>query len=183
MLLQAYQERWPADFQAIAQVLRAALPGLPCVAEHVGSTAVPGLAAKPIIDLDLLYSPPVTLPQVAAGLAAIGYAHVGDQGIPGRDVFKRVPLGLPHPVLDRVKHHLYVCADDSREWHRHRVFRDYLRRHADARQQYEALKMRLAAEAGQDQRRYAELKQTRAQGFVARVLRQASGVASDLPRA
>ena len=84
--------------------------------EHIGSTAVPGLAAKPIIDIDVVIENDALLPAVITSLAELGYTHAGDQGIPGRQAFKRqgeyVPFvpGALHPWID---HHLYVCRAEQ----------------------------------------------------------------------
>ncbi|MBT9395243.1 GrpB family protein [Hymenobacter sp. NST-14] len=171
--MHASTPHWAADFQALARVLSSALDGLEVAIAHVGSTAVPGLAAKPIIDLDLAYAPAVPWAALPAALTPLGYVHVGDQGLAGREVFKRPGGGPPHPVLDRIVHHLYACPANGAEYQRHVQFRDFLRHDEPTRRRYEALKRQLAAEAGQDAKRYAALKQVRARAFVAEVLEQA----------
>lgn len=129
---------WPAQFAALAARARAALAPIDARIEHVGSTAVPGLPAKPIIDLDIVVAP-ADVPAAIARLATLGYVHEGDQGIPGRDAF-RWPDGED-------RHHLYVCRTDSPAYHQHIAFCDYLRRHPDTAQAYAALKRALAASA------------------------------------
>jgi len=109
MLLHPYNPIWPDHFRQISEVLDAAAGGHFLTIHHIGSTAVPGLAAKPIIDIDVEYPENAPLEPVIEALAQIGYYHNGDQGIPGREVFKRVPSGA-HPILDNIQHHLYVCA-------------------------------------------------------------------------
>src|SRR5262249_53704550 len=79
--------------------------------EHVGSTSVPGLAAKPIIDLDVLLAPAAYLPETIQRLATLGYEHEGDLGIAGREAFRRRPTLFAH--------HLYVCLPKSEEFRRH----------------------------------------------------------------
>jgi len=81
---------------------------------------VPGLAAKPIIDLDALLKSAGDLPSVIAALASIGYQHRGDLGVPRREAFRTPPGDFPQ--------HLYVCTDDT-EYRRHIAFRDHLRSH------------------------------------------------------
>ena len=136
MLLQAYQESWPHDFQRIARVLAPSLRGVAVVVEHVGSTAVPGLAAKPILDIDLVYPPDVALAAITTELEPLGCRHVGNQGILGREVFKRPVAGTTHGVLDHLPHHLYACPVQGEEWRRHVLFRDFLRGNQTARQRY-----------------------------------------------
>ncbi len=77
---------------------------------------------------------------------------------------------MVHPVLDRLNHHLYVCPSHSPELKRHLDFRDCLRGHAWARDEYEGLKQEIASTAKQDKGGYAELKEIRATAFVERVL-------------
>ncbi|MEL7159615.1 MAG: GrpB family protein, partial [Bacteroidota bacterium] len=89
MLIQDYRAYWPIDFARLSEVLTAALAGTNHHIEHVGSTAVPGLAAKPIIDLDVVYYAPEAFGEIKDSLEQLGYYHNGDQGIPGREVFKR----------------------------------------------------------------------------------------------
>ncbi len=109
MLLSSYQARWPRDFKAIRRVLLSGLAIDQVQLEHVRSTAVPDLVAKPIIDMDLVYHSFESLPLIHQHLEQLGYVHRGDQGIAGREVFKRYAIGDLHPILDRISHHLYVC--------------------------------------------------------------------------
>ena len=125
-----YEPRWAADFTDIRRELAEALGELADAIEHVGSTAVPGLSAKPIIDLDVVIGDYSVFPAVAKQLEKIGYIHEGDLGIPGREAFRYE--NKPHLR----KHHLYVCPRDSRELHRHLTFRDYLRSHPEAVELY-----------------------------------------------
>ena len=112
-----YDPAWKADFAAIRQELASALDGLAIAIEHVGSTSVEGLSAKPCIDIDVVMPDRAVFPQIVERLAAIGYTHEGDLGIPGREAF--CYTDKPHLRL----HHLYVCPADSEELHRHLVFR------------------------------------------------------------
>ena len=129
-----YDPAWKADFAAIRQELASALDGLAIAIEHVGSTSVEGLSAKPCIDIDVVMPDYSVFPQIVERLAAIGYTHEGDLGIPGREAF--CYTGKPHLRL----HHLYVCLADSEELHRHLVFRDFLRTHPEAVARYSACK-------------------------------------------
>ena len=102
--------------------------------EHVGSTSVEGLSAKPVIDVDVVIKDTTVLPDVISALQTIGYFHEGDLGIPGREAFKYE--GKEHLR----KHHLYVCSQDSEELKRHITFRDYLRSNPDAVEEYSKIK-------------------------------------------
>lgn len=165
MLIENYNTEWPLQFERIQLVLASALQGFAHTIEHVGSTSVPGLAAKPIIDIDIVYPPITKFTDIAMRLQAIGYYHNGNQGIAEREVFKRHGTGN-HPILDGIVHHLYVCPQHSKALERHIRLRDCLRNNEKARVQYEAIKYQLAAEAGQDKKRYAALKEIKANGFI-----------------
>lgn len=170
MLIQPYQTCWPEQFEQLNAELLKALPPEVHI-EHVGSTSVPGLAAKPIIDLDMVYFPgEIAFSLIKTALENIRYEHRGNQGIPGREVFRRAAGGF-HPVLDHISHHLYVCPAESPELLNHLQFRDYLRSHPEACQEYAALKYALANEAGQDRKRYALLKEERAKTFFEKIKR------------
>ncbi|MHB8928438.1 MAG: GrpB family protein [Bacillota bacterium] len=149
---------WPRRFEALKERAVAALGDLVVVVEHVGSTAVPGLAAKPIIDLDVVVRTAADIPLAIKRLATVGYVHEGDAGIAGREAF-RWPAGEP-------RHHLYVLARDNPELRRHLSFRDYLRAHPDVTREYGELKRRLAERFRDDRAGYTEGKTE----FVARVL-------------
>lgn len=170
MLIQPYSEKWAFAFAVIAEVLQAATEGIPLTIHHIGSTSVPGLGAKDIIDIDIELPEAGAFDAVVAALAAIGYTHVGDYGIPLREAFKRRNPETVHPVLDQINHHLYVCPSHSPELKRHLDFRNYLREHAWAREEYEGIKQEIASTAKQNKERYSELKEDRARAFVERVL-------------
>ena len=129
-----YDEKWKLHFEEIAKEVHAALGELALSIEHVGSTSVPGLSAKPIIDIDVVIEDESKLDAVVGALAKIGYHHEGNYGIPGREAFGYE--GKTHLM----KHHLYVCPKDSPELCRHLSFRDYLRAHPEAVQEYSRIK-------------------------------------------
>lgn len=141
--------------------------------EHIGSTAVPKLAAKPIIDIDIVYGNDIHIEAVKKGLEKIGYFHNGNQGIINREVFKRGMLGNKHQILDTITHHLYVCPIDSEELRRHILFRNYLIANESARIEYQKLKYKIAAAANQDKKQYAVLKEVKARAFINDILTKA----------
>ena len=141
-----YDPQWPEMFMELRARIATVLGDLAAAIEHVGSTAVPGLAAKPVIDIDVLLSSSDGLPQAIERLASLGYAHRGDLGVAGRDAFRQ-PFGQP-------AHHLYVCPPDSIEYRRHIEFRDHLRAYPESARRYVELKRNLAAEFGNDRERY-----------------------------
>lgn len=172
MLIHEYRESWVTDFNAISKILIEALINLQVSIEHIGSTSIPDSAAKPIIDIDIIIDKNTAFDEIKLRLESIGYYHNGDQGICNREVFKRNKTAN-HQVLDFIAHHLYVCPTDSEELQRHILFRDYLRANADARIEYGNLKYEIAADANQDKKKYAELKEIKAKEFIDRVIAKA----------
>jgi GrpB-like predicted nucleotidyltransferase (UPF0157 family) len=140
---------WAEAFAALAAPLRRALP--PGVAvEHVGSTAVPGLAAKPILDIDVVIDSWREFDAVKLKLEALGYRHEGDLGIPEREAF-RWTGGAP-------AHHLYVCASSSPELQRHLKFRNILKADPVLAARYAALKRSAAERYRHDREGYTGAK-------------------------
>lgn len=171
MLLIEHQEKWSTDFEQIKQLLLNQLTTYAEIQiEHVGSTAVSGLIAKPIIDIDLIYFSESDFIPINEGLQEIGYYHNGNQGIEGREVFKRTSEEN-HPTLDSIKHHLYICYEGSDELKRHLLFRDKLRKDNELAKEYAELKLHLAARANQDRKVYAQLKETEARAFFDKILK------------
>lgn len=134
VVVEPYNEEWKSDFITIRDELDAVLKDIVLKIEHVGSTSVEGLSAKPVIDIDVVIKDTTVLPDVISALQTIGYFHEGDLGIPGREAFKYE--GKEHLR----KHHLYVCSQDSEELKRHITFRDYLRSNPDAVEEYSKIK-------------------------------------------
>jgi len=134
VVVEPYNEEWKSDFIAIRDELDAVLKDIVLKIEHVGSTSVEGLSAKPVIDVDVVIKDTTVLPDVISALQTIGYFHEGDLGIPGREAFKYEGKEYLR------KHHLYVCSQDSEELKRHITFRDYLRSNPDAVEEYSKIK-------------------------------------------
>jgi len=155
-----YEPAWAAVFRQLATIIGTKLGTLALRIEHIGSTSVPGLAAKPIIDLDVVVESWEDLPEVIARLGELGYCHEGERGVPGREVFGRSKKTVPEDGRGTrwMNHHLYVCSQDSEELARHLAFRDYLRAHPEAREEYAALKRSLAATHGYDREAYTDGK-------------------------
>ncbi len=117
---------WPAQFSLLRDALLPVVGDLAVTVEHVGSTAVPGLAAKPVLDVDVVVPDATARRAAGQALAGAGWRPEGDLGIEGRDAFAARP-GLP-------PHHLYVVVDGSPAHRDHVDLRDHLRSHpADAR--------------------------------------------------
>jgi len=137
-----YQAEWPERFARVAETLREAVAGIPGVEiEHVGSTSVPGLAAKPVIDVDVVVDP-ARVPEAVVALERIGYRHLGDLGLAGREAF-RAPDDEP-------RRNVYVCAAGTLNVRNHLAVRAALRRDQELRDAYAAVKRELAADPGMD---------------------------------
>ncbi len=146
-----YDENWMQDFIDIKTELSQALGEIAISIEHVGSTSVEGLAAKPIIDIDVVVKKERMNDAILA-LKSIGYIHEGNLGIPGREAFAYD--GKEHLQ----QHHLYVCPEDSPELKRHLDFRDYLRTHPAAVDEYSKIKMEAAKLYPEEIDKYIEHK-------------------------
>lgn len=139
----AYDPTWPAHCAQLATPIRHQLANYTDIAvEHVGSTSVPGLAAKPIIDMDIVVQHPADIPGIIAALAPLGYKHQGDLGIAGREAFSR-PAHTP-------AHNLYLGLASAPSIRNHLLLRDYLRQHPQAVQAYGQLKQQLAQQYPDD---------------------------------
>lgn len=133
-----YDPAWQKAFQDIQTYLNQALGDIIIEIEHVGSTSVIGLAAKPIIDIDIVIDGYHVFDEVRRELESLGYRHEGDLGIKDREAFKYD--NLP----DFMKHHLYVCPKDSIELKRHLLFRNHLRKNQEDRDRYSEIKLKAA---------------------------------------
>ncbi len=147
-----YDQRWPARFEQIKVELSGAIRTEARAIEHIGSTAVPGLWAKPIIDIDVVIDPG-HFETVKAKLAGIGYFHIGDLGVSSREAFDYQNKG------HLMEHHLYVCESPSPELKRHLALRDYLRSNDDDRDRYSAIKIRMSNQFPHDIEAYMNGKQ------------------------
>lgn len=146
----AYREEWPAQFAVIASRLGEALAAVPSArVEHVGSTAIPGLVAKPVLDIDVIVDAD-EVPEAVIALERIGYRHRGHLGLVGREAF--------YPPDDDPRRNVYVCEAGSLNVRNHLAVRDVLRRRDDLRDRYAAVKSALAADPDMDINTYIEGK-------------------------
>ena len=147
-----YDKQWKQDFLQIKDEIQNALGELALRIEHVGSTSVQGLSAKPIIDMDVVIKDYSVFDDVVSALDSIGYRHEGNLGIEGREAFTYDEKDHLQP------HHLYVCPQDSAELKRHIAFRDYLRTHPEIVCEYSRIKEEGAALYPYDIEKYIEHK-------------------------
>jgi GrpB-like predicted nucleotidyltransferase (UPF0157 family) len=160
-----YDPNWAVQFERIRAYIAPALSGLALLIEHVGSTSVPGLWAKPVLDIDVSIPSYADFPEVVRRLEALGYHHRGDLGIPTRESFAY------EGDIDFMEQHFYVCPGDSPEMRRHIALRDYLRVHPEARDEYSRVKREGARLYPHDIDAYIEHK-----GSVIRGIYQKCGV-------
>lgn len=144
--IERHNPEWEKTFRCLSSIYQKKLGSLILSIEHVGSTSVKGLSAKPIIDIDIVIQNNHLLPPVIKGLEELGYYHEGDLGIKNREAFARTNQNVPKDNEGTIwmAHHLYVCLQNSEELKRHLIFRDYLRQNLDAAHAYESLKKELA---------------------------------------
>lgn len=136
-----WSPQWAEQFEEVAAALRAALGGVASArVEHVGSTSVPGLAAKPILDIDVIVGRDDVARAVAA-LESVGYEHRGDLGVAGREAFF-----APGPP----RRNVYVCEAGTVNVRNHLAVRDVLRTHDDLRDAYAEVKRALADDPTMD---------------------------------
>lgn len=154
-----YDPRWPQWFAEIRARLTPYLGEL--VIEHVGSTAVPGLAAKPIIDVAVVVPTAELVPTAIERLIAAGYQHEGDLGITGREAFALPPDAVHY-------HHLYVVVEGNKPHQDHVLLRDHLRTNAVDRERYADLKRELAHLLHTDRSAYVEAKAALVEELIAR---------------
>jgi GrpB-like predicted nucleotidyltransferase (UPF0157 family) len=146
----SYDPGWPGLFRQLRDRVDAALAGVPHETEHVGSTAVPGLDAKPIIDLDVVIADDAGIGATVRALTAAGWQHQGNLGIAGREAFL--------PPTDAVYHHLYAVVAGSQPHSDHIDLRDFLRTHPEQAARYGRLKRQLATLLETDRPAYSDGK-------------------------
>ena len=146
---------WPAQFESLRSRIHPAVSDIAAAIEHVGSTSVPGLGAKPTIDMMPALRHHDDGPRCAEPLAALGFEYLGAYGLERRHFYRRL-----HDC------HLHMYAPGEGQWHAQLAFRDYLRAHAWARDEYWQLKLQLAQAHRDDRNAYSDAKSD----FVARIL-------------
>lgn len=153
-----YDPDWVLIFEQIRDFVLPAVNDLVIGIEHVGSTSVPGLAAKPIVDVDVVVDNHEDVRIAVRRLTVLGYVHEGDLGVTGREAFV--------PPKSMIWHHLYIVPVDNLEYKRHILVRDYLKRHPGEAKQYGDLKLELAERFRNDRSAYSDGKSE----FITRIL-------------
>ena len=151
-------DEWASEYAQEAVALRRVLRDAALDIQHIGSTAVPGLPAKPILDLGVAIRSMAEVDALVPALLALGYADMGEFGVPGRRFFAK---GNPRT------HHLHIVAQDSEHWSRYLLFRDYLRNCPSAAQHYSTMKQSLAKRYAKNREAYTAAKSKFIEGAVA----------------
>lgn len=147
-----YDLKWPILYQVEKASILGVIDDFIVDIQHIGSTAVPGMAAKPIIDIMVAIRDLALIEKCIQPLQTIGYEYLGEYGIPERHYFRKPP-GHPHST-----HHLHMVERESDFWERHILFRDYLRVHSEEAHQYYQLRKDLAAKFASDRDAYTDAK-------------------------
>jgi GrpB-like predicted nucleotidyltransferase (UPF0157 family) len=163
-----YDPGWPLAFERERARLAAALGHTALRIDHHGSTAVPGLAAKPVIDIQVSVRQLQPIDSYSRPLERLGYVHVAHADDDRCPFFHR-PASWPHT------HHIHVVEAGGDEERRTLAFRDYLRSHGDVAEEYAALKRRLADEHGGGDAASREAYATAKSDFVERIVAAALG--------
>lgn len=178
VILADYDPAWPELFEAERKRLQAAIGQCAVAIEHVGSTAIPGIAAKPVIDISVALRSELDALRCITPLFELGYECLGEYGLPGRIFFRK---RTDSPLLGQVSsgvgrtHQMHMYTNGHSEHVQHILFRDYMRSHPLDARDYAQLKRKLAAEHD-DIEAYAKAKSD----FIQRILRKArqNGTAS-----
>lgn len=167
--IQVYHPKWAEQFDQIQYILIKQLQELALHIEHVGSTSIVGQIAKPILDIVVVIPSRQQLPEVITALSLLGYYYRGDLGVEGREAFGRIDSYVPWHTDQQVwmNQHLYVCAQDNKELHRHLTFRNFLRQHPDEVIAYGQLKQQII-EQTEDREQYTLLKTDFVEGILAK---------------
>jgi len=160
-----YDPVWPSLFEEEKARLLAVVGDHIEDIQHIGSTAVPGLGAKPIIDIQMSLGDLALVEKCVGPLESIGYEYLGEYGVPGRHFFHKPAR---KPFAERT-HHLQIVEKGGEEWRKVLLLRDCLRAHPEVAQQYHLLKRALASQFGTDRVGYTEAKTA----FVRSVLEKA----------
>lgn len=167
-----YDSSWPHEFEALAAVLAEALGMLAVQIHHVGSTSIPCMMAKPVLDIDIELAPGATIAAATAALEPLGYQYEGEKGIPDRHAYKNVTPTVPYSPerSSRLDHHLYVCPQGTLELARHLLFREKLRHSVELRKEYMELKRECLRRANGERQAYVDEKERLGTAFFSKVL-------------
>ncbi len=149
--LKQYNPKWEELFKQESMLISSAISNFLLDIQHVGSTAIPKIVAKPIIDMAGAINSVENIDKIIVPMYGIGYTYRGEQGIPGRHLFVKGDE-------DRRTHHFHVMQTDHHEWKDQILFRDFMREHPQEAKQYSEFKQKLFIQYGNDRGKYTDSK-------------------------
>ncbi|MFY8004741.1 MAG: GrpB family protein [Chitinophagaceae bacterium] len=176
--LQPYNPDWKNTFEQLSAFLNEQIDNITIV--HVGSTAIEGMIAKPILDIDIIIPSLNEIERITFQLQQLGYLAKGDQGIEGRFAFKQITTAVPtHSSIKYwMPHHLYVCLENSLALQNHIIFKEALTSNEHLKTAYIQLKSNLIHHQGINRRKYTVAKTN----FILSVLKNAGMNEGDLEK-
>lgn len=158
--IKIYQTEWNEEFLKLSHYLKSELKEFEIEIFHVGSTSIPNLCAKPILDIDIVIKNKDLLTPISKKLEILGYISIGEQGISGRFAFKQLSFLIPFTSEHKTwqEHHLYVCFHDSLAFKNHILFKEALLNNQKLMEEYADLKKKLIAEKGMTREAYNKRK-------------------------
>lgn len=159
-LIQPYNPNWKIEFEHLKNTLNTKLRDFEIDIQHVGSTSIPELYAKPILDIDIIIEDKNLIGKIATSLEDLGYKNRGEQGIIGRFAFRQSSEFTPLTELNKKwqEYHLYVCFSDSLALKNHLLFRDTLLKNRKLVEEYSLLKQSLVKQENMTKEKYSKLK-------------------------
>jgi len=159
LLLEEYNPRWKIEYEKEKNLLNQILGGQLIDIYHIGSTSIPNLISKPIIDILLIVENINQVEQFRKKLESIGYVWKGEFGIAGRRYLEKIRLDVNKQNQPEDFIHLHIYQKDSPEIKRHLLFQDYLLSHPKVVEEYNKLKKELFAKVGNNRQAYQEGKE------------------------
>ncbi|MFW9851375.1 MAG: GrpB family protein [Candidatus Thorarchaeota archaeon] len=170
--IEEYDPEWKEWFTQLRKYFEYYLSNLIIRIEHVGSTAIPNMVAKPIIDMDIVIKKE-NFNEIKTKLEEMGYSHQGDLGVEEREAFKLLNDELKQSLLP---HHLYVCNQDSKELKRHIIFREFLRNNPKEANEFCRIKRELYKRFSNNKEAYIEAKDSTVKEILRKALKQHANV-------
>ena len=158
-----YNPKWKDEFKKAHDFYRNLLSDLDVKIEHVGSTSVEGLMAKPILDIDIVVKNQEDSKEALGLLKAAGYIHIGNLGLEGREAFR---YEEDNKNIRWMEHHLYLCLENSENYKNHILLREHLRNNKEAIKRYGELKLELYKKYEYDIEAYIDGKTDLILGFL-----------------
>lgn len=155
IIVEPYNPKWKEEFNKAKSFYEKLLENVNAKIEHVGSTSIEGLSAKPILDIDIIVQNEEDSKKVIELLESVGYNHIGNLGVEGREMLKYNPN---NPRINWMEHHLYVCMKGSENLINHLLLREHLRNNKEPVKLYGDLKRELAERYPNDIDSYIEGK-------------------------